>query len=167
MENSKNYEFKIDEAKRSISIKRTYSAKLDQVWKAFTDAKITDQWWAPKPWRCETKSQEFKSGGQWLYAMLGPDGEKMWATSTYQQIVPKVSFIVDDAFTDENGHVDPSFPQSVWETTFTALDNQTLVENKITYQRLEDLQATLDMGFKEGYEMGQQNLIDWLKQHPE
>ena len=167
MENSKDYQFHIDQANNSLLIKRTYPAKLETVWRAFTDAKILDQWWAPKPWKSETKSQEFKEGGKWLYAMVGPEGEKMWSVAEYQKITPQISYKVLDAFSDENGNISNEHPTSTWETKFTAMGNQTEVTNVITFKSPEDLRAILDMGFKEGYEMGQQNLIDWLDENPD
>lgn len=162
MENGKNYSFQIDESNHRLIIKRVYPAPLDQVWDAFTKAELLDQWWAPKPWKSKTKSQDFKEGGKWLYAMQGPDGEQVWSVSEYLQIEPKRSFQVMDAFTDETGKVDTTQAGSIWQNSFKEVENGTEVSNSISFNSLADMQAYLEMGFKEGYEMGQQNLIDWL-----
>ena len=99
--------------------------------------------------------------------MVGPEGEKMWSVAEYQQINPQISYKVLDAFSDENGNISNEHPTSIWETKFTSLGDQTEVSNVITFKSPEDLCAILDMGFKEGYEMGQQNLIDWLDENPD
>ena len=56
------------------------------VWAAWTDREILDLWWAPKPWRFETKSMEFSEGGRWHYAMVGPNGEKQYCLFDYKKI---------------------------------------------------------------------------------
>ena len=44
---------------------------------------LLEKWWAPKPWKAETKSMNFKDGGHWHYSMVGPDGTRMWARIDY------------------------------------------------------------------------------------
>lgn len=54
-----------DLANKSLVITRDFSAPVAKVWKAWTESKLLDQWWAPKPWKTETKSMDFRNGGYW------------------------------------------------------------------------------------------------------
>lgn len=45
-----------DLKKSTFQAVREFEANLSLVWKAWTEAEMLDQWWAPKPWKCETKS---------------------------------------------------------------------------------------------------------------
>ena len=48
---------------KKITVTRHFNAPLDQVWKAWTESELLDQWWAPKPFKAETKFMDFKVGG--------------------------------------------------------------------------------------------------------
>lgn len=63
-----------DAANKKLIVVREFDAPLAEVWKAWTDSSILDQWWAPKPWKAKTKTMDFREGGTWLYSMVGPDG---------------------------------------------------------------------------------------------
>ena len=60
----------------STYVMKIYKADVSTVWKYFTEAELLDQWWGPKPWKCETVSQDFKEGGIWMYTMVGTKRRK-------------------------------------------------------------------------------------------
>jgi PhnB protein len=157
--------FVVDKDHKQIKVDREFDAPLAMVWSAWTQSEILDQWWAPKPWQAKTKSQDFRPGGSWLYAMVGPNGEVHWSKADYQQIAPLKSFSALDGFCDENGVIDSSMPRSLWENTFTEQADATLVHILITYDQLADLEKILDLGFKEGFTAGLDNLDQYLKAH--
>ena len=100
-----------DPAKNKLVVTRDFDAPVAQVWKAWTDSKILDQWWAPKPWKAETKSMDFRDGGNWIYAMKGPEGEAQWCRADFEKIVPQKSYTGTDAFCDEKGNINKQFVQ--------------------------------------------------------
>ena len=73
METTKNLEFIKDVTNKKVTVIRHFDAPVDHVWRAWTEVDLLDQWWAPKPWKAETKTMDFRSGGSWLYAMIGPE----------------------------------------------------------------------------------------------
>jgi uncharacterized protein YndB with AHSA1/START domain len=152
------FDFSVDKENKTITVKREFDAELSLVWDAYTKSEILDQWWAPKPWKAKTKSMNFKEGGNWLYAMVGPNGEEHWALASYKEVQPQKKFSALDAFTDADGNVNKEMPQSKWEATFTAKGSMTLVEFKISYPDLAQLEATIQMGFKEGLSMAMEGL---------
>lgn len=152
------FEFSVNKETNTISMVREFAAELPLVWDAWTTPEILDQWWAPKPWISKTKSMEFKEGGQRLYAMCGPSGEEHWGITKYKAIKIHHSFSGTDCFSDENGKVNEEFPQSEFDMTFVAKGDKTLIENHTIYPSLEQLEATLKMGFKEGMTMALEGL---------
>ncbi|WP_315823310.1 SRPBCC family protein [Paraflavitalea speifideaquila] len=90
-----------DLAKKQIIVVRELDAPIDQVWKAWTDSTLLDQWWAPRPWKANTRSMDFREGGAWHYNMEGPDGSIHWCRVDFQKIVTHKSFSSQDSFTDE------------------------------------------------------------------
>lgn len=161
MENKNNYQFNIQG--KELTIQREFNGSLAQVWRAYTDSEILDLWWAPKPWKCKTKSQDFRVGGKWLYAMVGPENEEHWASFQYDQIENESFFSGKDAFTDSEGNVNKDMPASHWKITFEEIGDKTIVRNYCSYESEEILHQFLDMGFKEGYESGMSNLDNLLK----
>lgn len=165
MERKHNMQFEVGADGKSVHVKRQYDAPLDQVWQAWTDASILDQWWAPAPWQCQTKQHQFTEGGHWLYAMVGPEGEHMWSICSYEEIEPLSYFEGADSFCDENGVVNSDFGTVHWRTEFSENEIGTLVENKLSDNTPKHIQQLLEMGFKEGFEMGLNNLEKWLAEH--
>lgn len=157
----KKFQYQIKE--KEVIITRQFEASQNQVWNAFTDSKILDQWWAPKPWKCNTKEQDFSVGGRWLYNMSGPNGEIHWSYLDYTAINPQNSYTGLDGFCDENGNQNPEFPSSEWKNEFTFENGICTVTSSCKYDKEETLQAYLKMGFLEGYEMGLNNLEELLK----
>lgn len=156
------FDFSVDKANRTVTVKREFAADLPLVWDAYTRSEILDQWWAPKPWKARTKSMDFKEGGRWLYAMVGPEGEEHWAVLDYKKIKPKTGFTAIDAFSDAEGNINKELPGSLWEQTFTDKGDVTLVTALISYESLEQLEAIIQMGFKEGFTMAMEGLDELL-----
>ncbi|GAA4431637.1 SRPBCC domain-containing protein [Pontibacter saemangeumensis] len=155
-------DFSVDKENKAISVKREFAAALPLVWEAYTKSEILDQWWAPKPWRARTKAMDFREGGYWLYAMVGPGGEEHWARADYLKIDPHKSFSARDGFADEEGNLNRQMPQSRWDVAFSSAAVGTLVTNRITFGDLQHLEQTLAMGFKEGFVAALENLDGWL-----
>jgi uncharacterized protein YndB with AHSA1/START domain len=154
--------FSVDKENNKVKVEREFAAPVDSVWAAWTQSDILDQWWAPKPWKAETKSQDFSEGGRWLYSMVSPQGERHWSFADYTAIDPKSSFSVKDGFCDENGNLNKDWPQSAWRNTFSQDGDHTMVNIEITFPSLKDLEKTIEMGFKEGFTMGLGNLDELL-----
>lgn len=76
-----------DAANKKLIVVREVDAPLEDVWKAWTDSNILDQWWAPKPWRAKTKTMDFREGGMWLYSMVGPDALSHIAVRISKQLL--------------------------------------------------------------------------------
>ena len=162
MKNTLLMNFTVDRENKKIRVEREFAAPLAKVWAAWTEPKILDQWWAPKPWRAETKSMNFSVGGYWLYSMVGPDGTRHWARADYQAIDPMNYYIAQDAFCDENGEVNTSFPINVWRNEFRASGPSTIVHITLAFNEVSDLEKIIEMGFKEGFTMAMGNLDELL-----
>jgi uncharacterized protein YndB with AHSA1/START domain len=150
--------FSVDKENKKIKVERSFAAPVAKVWAAWTQSELLDQWWAPKPWKAHTKSLDFKEGGYWLYAMKGPDGTEHWAKSEFKSIETEKNFSTKDSFCDPEGNINESFPGSFWSNTFKQTGDNTTVNVEITYNELTDLEATLSMGFKEGFTAALGNL---------
>jgi uncharacterized protein YndB with AHSA1/START domain len=144
------YGFTVDKHNNTITIIREYDAPLEKVWKAWTTSEMLDKWWGPKPWRAITKSLDFREGGHWHYSMNGPEGEVQWGKFDYLTIEPNESFTGKDGFSDENGTLDTTLPQNHWELRMSQTGNTVMVDMLLTFEKAEDIDTYIDMGFREG-----------------
>jgi uncharacterized protein YndB with AHSA1/START domain len=144
------FDFSVNKENKTITVKREFAAELPFVWDAYTKSEILDKWWAPKPWKARTKTMDFREGGRWHYAMVGPAGEEHWCVADYKAIQNQKKFTGLDAFADAEGNINKDLPQSLWEVRFADKGEHTLVECHIAYDDLAQLEAILQMGFKEG-----------------
>ncbi|MHC0440979.1 SRPBCC family protein [Flavobacterium sp. 3-210] len=143
--------FSIDKENIAVNIKREFNASLSNVWAAWTEVEILDQWWAPAPFKSKTKSMEFKEGGRRLYAMVGQDGQERWSFFDYSSISPKTNFKHSSTFCDADANPDPNMGSSYWDVTFSEDGDLTVVDIVIKRDSLPELEKVVEMGFKEGF----------------
>jgi uncharacterized protein YndB with AHSA1/START domain len=152
------FDFAVDKTKNTINIKREFAADRATVWDFYTKSEMLDQWWMPLPWKSKTKSMDFREGGKWHYAAVGPNGEEHWSITRYVKIEPQQLFVAKDAFGDAEGNINPDMPQSTWTMNFSDKGNNTLVHGTMQFPDLAQLEQTIAMGFKEGLSMAMENL---------
>lgn len=155
--------FSVDKENKKILVKREFAAPLSKVWTAWTDSQMLDQWWAPKPWKSKTKKMDFREGGSWLYAMVGPEQEEHWARADFKSITPLKKYSVVDAFCDAEGNLNTGLPSAFWTIEFNEASGHTTVSIEIKYESVADLEKYVEMGFKEGFTAGLENLDELLK----
>lgn len=158
------FQFSPDKTNSTITVKREFAANVDLVWEAWTRPEILDQWWAPKPYRTQTKTMNFKVDGFWLYAMISPENQKHWCRADYKKIEVKKFYSALDAFCDEQGTINTDFPRSLWSNTFIQQGDHTLVSITIQYATLADLEKIIELGFKEGFTMALGNLDQYIEE---
>lgn len=156
-------DFQINMDENSVIVEREFAAPLDVVWSAWTLPETLDKWWAPKPWIAITKSMKFRENGSWFYVMQGPEGEKHYALVKYKEIVPEQKFEGIDSFCDEKGNRNDELPVSHWLVEFEPEGAHTFVTIKTKYEKAEDLEAILNMGFQEGFTTALLQLDELLK----
>jgi uncharacterized protein YndB with AHSA1/START domain len=151
-----------DVANKKLKVTREFDAAVEKVWKAWTDPKLLDQWWAPKPWKANTISMDLRSGGRWLYYMEGPDGTRQYCKVEYSSVIPNKSFAGNDAFCDEKGNTNTEFPNMRWNVLFNKFEDGTKVDVEFAFDSEADMNKIVEMGFKEGFAAAHNNLDELL-----
>ena len=147
-----------DAENKKLLVERTFDAPPDLVWKAWTEKELLDQWWAPLPWKAETRSMNFSEGGTWIYCMKGPEGECSWCRADFHSIVPSKEFSATDGFCDEEGNFNSEFPLMRWNNRFIDLGDRTTVLVELSFDNEADMEKILEMGFSEGFTAAHGNL---------
>jgi uncharacterized protein YndB with AHSA1/START domain len=154
--------FTKDLANNKMHVTREFAAPLEKVWAAWTEKDLIEKWIAPKPWRAETKSYSFTEGGIWIYAMVGPEGQKHWSRYDFKDIVPMQSYKQTSKFSDEDGNVPDGYAGMLWTIQFSPSEIGTRVEVELYVSDNAALEKLLTMGFEGGFNMGLGNLDELL-----
>lgn len=156
--------FTKDYASYKVGISCSFKAPLNVIWDAFSNPATLEKWFAPKPYKAQTKKADFREGGYWHYYMLSPKDEKTWGMTKYLKIRPMEMFEASDAFCDEQGNINPKLPQLHWVYNFSEINGITTVLVTISLPDEIQLRQLLDMGFEEGYQIAITQLQEMLKQ---
>ena len=151
-----------DVAGKKITVEREFEASVEDVWRAWTEKELLDQWWAPKPYKARTKTIDFREGGHWMYAMVGPDGDESWVWVNFFKIVPNSSFTAEDFFCNDKGERTHDFPGMFWNNIFAKTSNGTKVTCELTFATEDDLNKILELGFEPGFTAALGNLDELL-----
>jgi len=76
-------------ADREIVISRVIDAPPELVFEAFTEVRHLSRWWGPEGFTTTTRAFEFRVGGEWDFAMHGPDGTDFQELISWTEIVPR------------------------------------------------------------------------------
>lgn len=157
-----NFVFEKDVDAKKIHVAREFNARIEKVWKAWTEPDLLEKWWGPKPWIAKTKSMDFTVGGAWLYAMEGPEGQKHWSYVKFTAIEEESRFTADAVFSDENGIPAPDAPVGHWDNKFFAVGDKTKVMIDLVFEEEADFKMMVEMGFEGGFTIGLNQLEDLL-----
>ena len=87
---------------------RIVAAARERVFRAWTDAKQLQRWWAPKGLTTPSVTADPRPGGRFHYCMRTPEGKDIWGLGVYQEIVPPARIVYTDTFADEAGNPVPA-----------------------------------------------------------
>jgi uncharacterized protein YndB with AHSA1/START domain len=61
-------------AERTMILQRVIRAPRAVVWRAWINPETLPLWWGPDGFSCRTKRIDLRSGGDWVFDMIAPDG---------------------------------------------------------------------------------------------
>ena len=78
-----------DVAERTMVLERVIKAPRDVVWAAWVNPQTLPQWWGPEGYSCRTARIDLRTGGEWVFDMIGPDGTVYPNHHRYVQVQPE------------------------------------------------------------------------------
>jgi uncharacterized protein YndB with AHSA1/START domain len=90
---------------RDVVITRIINAPRTLVFKAWTDPAMVMKWWGPEGFTSPACKIDFRVGGSYLFCMRSPEGQDIWSTGIYREIVINERIVYTDSFADEKGNV--------------------------------------------------------------
>lgn len=136
-------------AGRTMVLERTIKVPRNIVWKAWMNEKTLPQWWGPEGFSCHTKRIDLRTGGEWVFDMIGLDGTVFPNHHRYVEVRPEER-IAYTLLWGENGpkHAD------AW-ASFEDQDGATKVALGMVFSTEAEFQQAKGFG---AVELGQQTL---------
>ena len=88
-------------------ITRVLDAPREAVWSAWTDPELVKRWWGGGNWTVPTASIDLRVGGNYHICMRSPEGQEVWSTGVFREVVAPERLVMTDSFADEQGKVVP------------------------------------------------------------
>lgn len=136
-------------ADRTMVIERMIAAPRTAVWGAWINRDTLPQWWGPDGFSCRTARIDLRTGGEWLFDMIGPEGTVYPNHHRYVE-VREPGFIAYTLLWGEDGprHADAM-------VTMEEVDGGTRVTMAMVFITPEEFTAAKDFG---AIELGLQTL---------
>ncbi len=76
-------------AERTMVLERVIQAPRSIVWGAWVNPETLPQWWGPDGFSCRTKMIDLRTGGNWVFDMIAPDGTVFPNHHRYNEVRPE------------------------------------------------------------------------------
>ncbi len=86
------------EPKFVLTLERVLEAPVEKVWRCWTEPKLLEQWFCPKPWFVTDVCLDLRQGGEISMVMNGPDGERFPDAGVVLAVEPGRRLVTTDAF---------------------------------------------------------------------
>jgi uncharacterized protein YndB with AHSA1/START domain len=91
-----------------LRITRVFDAPREVIWRYWTDPEYYRRWQGPKGFTDCGSRIDVRVGGEHLTCFLSLDGQKLWSTGVYEEVVAPERLVITDSFADERGNVVPA-----------------------------------------------------------
>lgn len=88
----------------TVVITRVFDAPRALVWRAWTDAKMLDEWFGPRGFTSSVPELDLWVGGALRIVMHGPDGNDYPMKGVFREIVTPERLVFSNIATDKDGN---------------------------------------------------------------
>lgn len=133
-----------------LKIELELDAPADKLYRCYTDPKLLQQWFAPKPWTIKSVDTDVRPGGRFNFVMASPEGQEFPNKGLFLAVEPNKRLVTTDAITPDD--FQPSGPFMVAEITFEDLGNgKTKYRAVARHWSEETKKQHEEMGFEPGW----------------
>ncbi|MDK1384109.1 SRPBCC family protein [Sinorhizobium sp. 8-89] len=134
---------------RELVLTRLIDAPREKVYRAWTEADLLKQWFAPLPWTTPNAELDVRPGGSNRIVMRSPEGQDFPNFGVYLEVVPNEKLVVTDAFTEAWKPSEKPFMTVI--LTFEDEGGKTRYTARVRHWTTADREAHEKMGFHQGW----------------
>ncbi len=136
-------------ADRELVLTRLIDAPREKLYRAWTDAILLKQWFAPLPYTTPVAELDVRPGGTAFIVMRGPDGKDLPNHGVYLEVVPNQRLISTDAYTKAWEASEKPFMTLI--LTFEDEGGKTRYTARARHWTVADRETHEKMGFHQGW----------------
>ena len=138
-------------AQRELVLTRIINAPRHKVYRAWTDASLLKQWFAPLPYTTPVAELDVRPGGANLIVMRDPQGNDMPNRGVYLEVVENERLVFTDAYTEAWQPSQKPFMTVI--LTFEEVDggSKTQYTARARHWSAADCETHEKMGFHQGW----------------
>jgi uncharacterized protein YndB with AHSA1/START domain len=87
----------------TVTLVAEFDAPIERVWQLWADARQLERWWGPPSHPATVEKHDLTTGGEVLYFMTGPEGDRSRAWWRITSVTPPTSLDFTDGFADQDG----------------------------------------------------------------
>ena len=134
---------------RELVLTRLIDAPREKLYRAWTDATLLKQWFAPLPYTTPVAELDVRPGGSAFIVMRGPDGKDLPNHGVYLEVVPNQRLVSTDAYTKAWEPSEKPFMTLI--LTFEAEGGKTRYTARARHWTVADRETHEKMGFHQGW----------------
>ena len=136
-------------ANRELVLTRIINAPREKLFRAWTDAELLKQWFAPLPYTTPVAELDVRPGGANFIVMRGPDGQDLPNRSVYFEVVKNERLVFTDAYTKAWEPSEKPFMTVI--LTFEDEGGKTRYTARVRHWTVADRETHEKMGFHQGW----------------
>ncbi|RCS22226.1 polyketide cyclase [Phyllobacterium salinisoli] len=134
---------------RELVLTRLIDAPREKLFRAWTEAELLKQWFAPLPYTTPHAELDVRPGGSNFIVMRSPDGADLPNRGVYLDVVENERIVVTDAYTRAWEPSEKPFITII--LSFENEDGQTRYTARVRHWSAADCKAHEEMGFHQGW----------------
>ena len=134
---------------RELVLTRLIDAPREKLFRAWTDPKLMEQWFCPKPWFVSDVKTDVRPGGASSMFINGPNGEKFPNRGLYLDVVKNERIVFTDAYTEAWTPSEKPFFTAI--VTFEDEGGKTRYTARALHWTAADREQHEKMGFHDGW----------------
>jgi uncharacterized protein YndB with AHSA1/START domain len=134
---------------RELMLTRLIDAPREKLYRAWTDATLLKQWFAPLPWTTSHVELDVRPGGASTVVMRSPEGNDMPCPGVYLEVVPNQRLVFTDAYISAWQPSEKPFMTVI--LTFEDEGGKTRYTARVRHWTVADREAHEKMGFHQGW----------------
>jgi uncharacterized protein YndB with AHSA1/START domain len=136
----------------TMTVVADFDAPVERVWALWSDPRQIERWWGPPGYPATFLVHDLTPGGEVLYAMTGPEGDRHHGWWKVIAVDPPHGLEFEDGFADDAGEPVTDMPTMTVRMTLQArADGGTTMTSVTTFPSVEAMQQILEMGAEEGF----------------
>jgi uncharacterized protein YndB with AHSA1/START domain len=140
----------LDRDNLTLTLIADFDAPVEAVWELWSDPRKLERWWGPPGYPATFEKHELTPGGDALYFMAGPNGEKHWGLWRVTAVDPPTSLEFTDAFADADGTPNADMPTHEVKVELSEHDGGTRMEMRSRFESPDAMDELVKTGVVEG-----------------